>query len=121
MSKLLKRRIRLRRSSKFRAKSRELQVTRLVTYKSNKFIYAQIIQPITGGDKVLAAVTSKSFKASDKVSNVSIDSAKQVGEAIAKKAIENGIQKVAFDRSGYKYHGCIKALAEAAKNTGLQF
>lgn len=113
---------RKRRATKTRAKIRELGVPRLCVGRSSKHIYAQIIISAAQGDKVLASASTldKEVKALGVVGN-NIKSATIVGNCIAKKALAAGINQVAFDRSGFKYHGRIKALAEAAREAGLPF
>ena len=93
---------------------------RLSVFRSNKHMYAQIIDDVAGHTLVAAstqekALASKLEKTSDK------DAAKAVGELIAKKAIELGIKKVVFDRSGYIYQGKVQVLADAAREAGLEF
>ena len=105
---------RLRRARRARAKIKELRAHRLCVFRSPRHIYAQIISP--EGDRVLATASSLG---AEKAGNV--DSAAKIGSLIAEKAKAAGITKVAFDRSGYKYHGRIKALAEAAREGGLEF
>lgn len=91
---------------------------RLNVYRSNKHIYAQVIDDSTG--KTLAAASTKSKELADgKVKKA--EASKKVGELVAKLAIAKGISKVVFDRSGYIYHGRIKALADGARAAGLQF
>ncbi len=109
---------RLRRARRARAKMRELGANRLSVYRSSQHIYAQIIAP--EGDKVLASASTldKSLR-SDGTGNVG--AAASVGALIAERAKAAGITEVAFDRSGFKYHGRIKALADAAREGGLQF
>ena len=99
---------------------RELAAHRLVINRSPRHIYVQLIAP--SGSEVLAAASTveASLRSSVKYTG-NVDAAKAVGKAIAERAIEKGIQKVAFDRSGYKYHGRVKALADAAREAGLQF
>ena len=104
---------RLRRAKRARAKIRELKVNRLCVYRSPRHIYAQVISP---DNQVLAAASSLG---SDKTGNV--ESAKEIGKLIAERAKSAGISKVAFDRSGFMYHGRIKALADAAREGGLEF
>jgi large subunit ribosomal protein L18 len=113
---------RQRRATKTRAKIRQLGIPRLCVGRSSKHLYAQIIISAEKGDKVLASASTldKEVKASGASTN-NIKSATVVGDFIAKRAIAAGITKVAFDRSGFKYHGCIKALAEAAREAGLPF
>tara|TARA_R110000772_G_scaffold25421_3_gene66298 strand:- start:1997 stop:2332 length:336 start_codon:yes stop_codon:yes gene_type:complete len=108
-----KKKSRLRRARRSRAKISELQVNRLSVYRSPRHIYAQIISP---DNQVLATASSLGSK---KTGNV--ESAAEIGKQIAVKAISAGITKVAFDRSGYQYHGRVKALAEAAREGGLEF
>ncbi len=104
---------RLRRAKRSRAKISELRVNRLCVYRSPRHIYAQIISP---DNKVLASASSLG---SEKAGNV--DSAVAIGKLIAERAKSAGVTKVAFDRSGYVYHGRVKALADAAREGGLEF
>jgi len=99
---------RKRRHKRVRAKIKGTSdVPRLCVFRSSKYIYAQIIDDEKG--KTLAAVSGK------------FASAAQIGKSIAKKAIEKDIEKVVFDRGGYKYHGRVKALADGAREAGLKF
>ncbi|BFM14286.1 50S ribosomal protein L18 [Maricurvus nonylphenolicus] len=109
---------RLRRSRRARAKIRELGVTRLCVNRTPRHIYAQIIS--AEGDKVLAQASTldKSLR-SGKTGNA--DAAKAVGALIAERAKAAGVTQVAFDRSGFKYHGRVAALADAAREAGLEF
>ncbi|QQK07063.1 50S ribosomal protein L18 [Miniphocaeibacter halophilus] len=96
------------------------QKPRLNVYKSNANIYAQIIDDIAGTTLVSASTLDKDIKSG--LSNSSNkEAAKMVGDVIGKRALEKGIEEVVFDRSGYKYHGKVKELAEAARNAGLKF
>lgn len=88
---------------------------RLTVFKSNKNIYAQIINDETATTLVSASTLQ------DKVEGKNLESAVKIGELIAKKATEAGITTVVFDRSGYIYHGKVKALADAARENGLEF
>ena len=90
---------------------------RLSVYRSNKGIYAQVIDDVAAKTLVAASTLDKEVKT--KASN--IEAAKEVGDLIAKRAIKAGIKTVVFDRGGYIYHGKIKALAEAAREAGLEF
>ena len=90
---------------------------RLCMYRSNKNIYAQIIDDVAGTTLVQASTMDKEVKT--KYSNK--EAAKEVGTLIAKRAIDKKIKTVVFDRSGYIYHGVVKALAEAAREGGLEF
>jgi large subunit ribosomal protein L18 len=111
---------RLRRSRKTRAKIAELAVARLCVHRSNCHIYAQIIDA-TGG-KVLASASTLEKELRDQVKNGgNVDAAKLVGQRIAEKAKQAGLESVSFDRSGFAYHGRVKALADAAREHGLQF
>lgn len=111
---------RLRRARKTRAKIAELGAIRLCVHRSNTHIYAQIIDA-TGG-KVLASASSldKEVRA-DLKNGGNVDAAKVIGQRIAELAKAQGIESVAFDRSGFAFHGRVKALAEAAREHGLQF
>ena len=93
---------------------------RLAVFRSNNHMYAQIIDDTVGKTLVSASTLEKEIKAElEKTNNV--DAAAYLGTAIAKKAIEKGIQTVVFDRGGFIYQGKIKALAEAAREAGLEF
>jgi large subunit ribosomal protein L18 len=111
---------RLRRARKTRAKIAELKVTRLSVHRTNTHIYAQIIAET--GDKVIASASSVEADVRKKLKNGgNVEAAAAIGKLIAEKAKKAGVTTVAFDRSGYKYHGRIKALAEAARENGLSF
>jgi large subunit ribosomal protein L18 len=111
---------RLRRARKTRAKIAELKVTRLSVHRTNTHIYAQILAET--GDKVLASASTVEAGVRKKVKNGgNVEAAAVIGKLIAEKAKKAGITTVAFDRSGYKYHGRIKALADAARENGLSF
>ena len=111
---------RLRRARKTRAKIAELKVTRLSVHRTNTHIYAQIIAET--GNRVLASASTLEAEVRKSVKNGgNVDAAAVIGKRIAEKAKAAGITKVAFDRSGYKYHGRIKALADAARENGLSF
>jgi len=94
---------------------------RLSVFRSNKNMYAQVIDDSTG--KTIAAVStkSKSYAAAADKDGKKVGASKTVGKLIAKLALEKGVTKVVFDRSGYIYHGRVKALAEGAREGGLQF
>ena len=93
---------------------------RLNVFRSLKHIYAQAIEDTTGKTLATASTLNSELKGSVRCPG-NVEAAKKVGELIAKKCLEKGIQKVVFDRSGYLYHGRIKALAEAARSSGLIF
>ena len=96
------------------------QQPRLAVFRSNKHIYAQIIDDVAG-NTLVAASTLEADIASKVEYTSTVEAAKAVAEAIAKKAMDKGITEVVFDRGGYIYHGKIQALAEAAREAGLQF
>jgi large subunit ribosomal protein L18 len=114
----VKKQSRLRRARRSRAKIRELGSTRLSVFRTPRHIYAQIIA--ADGAQVLASASTveKELRES-KTGN--IDAATVVGKLIAERAKAAGVTEVAFDRGGYKYHGRIKALADAAREAGLEF
>ena len=118
--KLTKQDTRLRRARRGRAKIKELVALRLSVHRTPQHIYAQIFA--AEGDKVLVAASTlqKDVRGELKTTG-NIEAAKAVGRAIAERAKAKGIAKVAFDRSGFMYHGRVKALAEAAREAGLEF
>ena len=114
--KIAKKQARIRRATKFRAKHAEKNLERLCVYKSSNHIYAQIISGC--GTKTLVSASSVSAKIKN---GGNVEAASKVGDLIAKAAKKAKVSKVAFDRSGFKYHGRVKALAEAAREGGLEF
>jgi large subunit ribosomal protein L18 len=111
---------RLRRARKTRAKITELVVARLSVHRTNLHVYAQVIDP--SGSVVLASASTAEKEMRGQVKNGgNVAAATLVGQRIAEKAKAAGIERVAFDRSGFAYHGRIKALADAAREHGLQF
>lgn len=111
---------RLRRARKTRAKIAELKATRLSVYRSNCHIYAQIVDE-TGGRVLASASTLEPEVRKDLAQGGNVKAAAMVGKRIAEKAKALGIETVSFDRSGFKYHGRVKALADAAREGGLSF
>jgi large subunit ribosomal protein L18 len=111
---------RLRRARKTRAKIAELNSVRLTVHRSNYHIYAQVVD--RGGAKVLAAASTvePEVRANVKYGG-NVKAAAEVGRRIAERAKKLGIESVAFDRAGYKFHGRVKALADAAREAGLKF
>lgn len=96
------------------------EAPRLAVYRSTKHIYAQLIDDVKGVTIVSASSVDKDLK--EKLSHGgNVDAAKVVGEAIAKKALKKGVKDVVFDRGGFLYHGRIAALADAAREAGLNF
>ena len=110
---------RLRRARKTRAKIRELEVPRLSVHRTAQHIYAQVIAP-DGGTVLASASTIQADMRKSLKSTGNVEAAQAVGKAIAEKAKSAGIEQVAFDRSGFRYHGRIKALADAAREQGLR-
>ena len=96
------------------------QRPRLAVFRSNNHIYAQIIDDTVGNTLVAASTMEKEIKASVEKTNT-VEAAAAVGTAIAKKALEKGITQVVFDRGGFIYQGKVQALADAAREAGLQF
>lgn len=115
---------RLRRAVATRRKISELRIHRLSVYRSNLHIYANVISP--EGDKVLFSASTlepevRKELADSKKSGGNVEAATIVGKRVAEKAKAAGIELVAFDRSGFRYHGRVKALADAAREAGLKF
>ena len=111
---------RLRRARKTRARIADLKMVRLCVFRTNSHIYAQVIS--AEGDKVLAQASTLEAEVRDGLkSGGNIEAATLVGKRIAEKAKAAGVEKVEFDRSGFQYHGRVKALAEAARENGLSF
>jgi large subunit ribosomal protein L18 len=109
---------RLRRARRARTRIRDLGMNRLSVHRTPRHIYAQIIAP--AGDKVLASASTLDSDLRNGATG-NIAAAAEVGKLVARRAMEAGVAKVAFDRGGYKYHGRVKALADAARETGLEF
>jgi large subunit ribosomal protein L18 len=111
---------RLRRAARARAKLKELEVYRLTVHRTPRHIYAQVLthdsSKVIATASTLDAEVKKDIKATG-----NIDAATAVGKAIAQRAAKQGVTEVAFDRSGFRYHGRVKALADAARENGLQF
>ena len=108
---------RLRRARKSRSNIRNQESPRLSVYRSSQHFYAQIFDSL--GSKVIVSASTVEKDMNLKSNN--IDAAVQVGKKVAERALENGVKKVVFDRSGYRYHGRIKALADSARDAGLEF
>jgi large subunit ribosomal protein L18 len=111
---------RLRRAKKTRAHIRTLGKARLTVHRSGRHIYAQVIAA-EGGVVVAAASTVQKDLRSGLKSTSNKDAAKAVGKAVAEKAVAAGVSDVAFDRSGFQYHGRVAELADAAREAGLKF
>ena len=111
---------RLRRAKKTRSHIRRLGVPRLTVHRSGRHIYAQVIAA-EGGNVIAAASTVQKDLRTGLTSTSNKDAAKAVGKAVAEKAVAAGVTDVAFDRSGYRYHGRVAELADAARESGLKF
>jgi large subunit ribosomal protein L18 len=115
-----KKQTRMKRALKLRCKIKKLNVTRLSIHKSSQHIYAQVISG--DGEKTIVCASTTQNEIKSILKNTSnIQAATEVGKTIAQKALAAGITEVAFDRSGFKYHGRVKALADAAREAGLKF
>lgn len=117
---IYKKAARMRRARQARAKIAELKVVRLSVHRTNSHIYAQVISPC--GSKILAAASTLEPNVRKDVANGgNVKAAAIVGKLVAERAVQVGVEQVAFDRSGFKYHGRVKALADAAREGGLKF
>ncbi|QWT47619.1 50S ribosomal protein L18 [Azospira inquinata] len=115
-----KKQARLRRARKTRAKIAELKAVRLCVHRTNSHIYAQVISAC--GSKVLAAASTVEPEVRKEMANGgNVNAAERIGALIAERAKQAGVEQVSFDRSGFQYHGRVKALAEAARAGGLKF
>ena len=114
---------RLKRAKRTRMKIRESNAMRLTVYRTPRHMYAQVIDCQDGGDRILvqASTLDEGLKDGNGGNGGNVDAASAVGTLIAERAVAAGVSKVAFDRSGYKYHGRVKALADAARAGGLEF
>ena len=114
-----KRSARLRRATRARKKMQELGATRLVINRTPSHTYAQVITP---NAEVLVSATTTEKAVREMISyGGNVEAAKVIGKLVAERAIEKGVTKIAFDRSGFQYHGRVAALADAAREAGLQF
>jgi large subunit ribosomal protein L18 len=116
-----KKQSRLRRAARTRAKIRELGSHRLCVHRSPRHIYAQVISP--DGDRVIASASTldKEYRQGAQGHSGNAVAAAAIGRMLAERARALGIEQVSFDRSGFKYHGRVKALADAARENGLKF
>ena len=111
---------RLRRAAKTRAKIRQLGVCRLTVHRTPRHIYAQVLS--ADSSEVLASASTLQSEVRGGIKYTgNVEAAAAVGKAVADKAKSAGVERVAFDRSGFQYHGRVKALADAARDAGLQF
>ncbi len=116
----IKNNARLRRAKTTRAHIRQLGVPRLTVLRTGQHVYAQLFS--ADGSKVIVAANTLQGDVKEGLKNgKNAEAAARVGQVIAERAKAEGIEKIAFDRSGYRYHGRIKALADAAREAGLQF
>ena len=111
---------RIRRATRARRKIAELGATRLVVHRTPRHVYAQVIA--ANGSEVIAAASTVEKAIREQVKGTgNKDAAAVVGKLIAQRALEKGVETVAFDRSGFQYHGRVAALAQAARDAGLKF
>lgn len=110
---------RIRRATRARRKLQELGATRLVVHRTPRHIYAQVIAP--NGSETLVAASTTEKAIIEQLKNTGNKEAAVVGKIVAERALEKGIKVVSFDRSGFQYHGRVQALADAAREAGLQF
>lgn len=111
---------RLKRALRLRSKIKKLEVNRLTIHRTSQHIYAQVLS--VDGKSTLASASTVQADVKSGLKNTSnVNAAIEVGKSIAQKAIAAGVTEVAFDRSGFKYHGRVKALADAAREAGLKF
>jgi len=115
-----KKQARMKRALKLRCRIKKLQATRLSIHKTSQHIYAQVISGDGKTTLVSVSTTQQDIKSTLKNTG-NIIAAAEVGKRIAEKALSVGVTEVAFDRSGFKYHGRVKALADAAREAGLKF
>lgn len=116
-----KKQARMRRAARARAKIRELGAYRLCIFRTPRHIYAQVIDPNGGKVVASASTVDKQYRQSSGGHSGNVSAAAAIGKAIAERAKSAGVEKVAFDRSGFRYHGRVKALADAARENGLTF
>jgi len=116
-----KKKARMRRATRARAKIRELRAYRLCVYRTPRHIYAQVIGPDGGNVIASASTVEKELRKSIEGHSGNASAATAVGKVIAERAKSAGVEKVAFDRSGFRFHGRVKALADAARENGLDF
>jgi len=111
---------RLKRALRLRSKIKKFEVNRLTIHRTSQHIYAQVLS--LDGKSTLASASTVQADVKSGLKNTSnVNAAIEVGKSIAQKAIAAGVTQVAFDRSGFKYHGRVKALADAAREAGLKF
>jgi large subunit ribosomal protein L18 len=111
---------RLKRALKLRCKIRQLGANRLTIHRTSQHIYAQVLSKDGSTTVASASTTQADIKAMLK-STSNTEAAKEVGKIVAQRAVAAGVIEVAFDRSGFKYHGRVRALADAAREAGLKF
>ena len=117
---ITKKQRRLRRALRSRAQIRDLGVARLTVHRTPKHIYAQVTE--AAGSKVIASASTLQEKVREGLKGTgNVEAAKAVGRAIAERSKAAGVSRVAFDRSGFQFHGRVKALADAAREAGLEF
>lgn len=120
MKKFNKKKARIRRALNSRSKIKKNKINRLLVHRTNRHIYAQITNP-SGSKTLVSSCSLKKNNNNQKQYTGNKKTAKTVGQNLALKATKKGIKKIAFDRSGFKYHGRIKELAKSARKFGLEF
>lgn len=116
-----KHQVRRRRARKTSAKIRQLGAMRLSVHRTSRHIYVRLTSPDGSRTLVSASSLDKELRANNVGYSGNVQTARLVGEALAERALKAGIGRVAFDRAGFKYHGRVKALAEAARGKGMEF
>jgi large subunit ribosomal protein L18 len=120
--KLSKKHVRTRRGKRARYKISELNAVKLTVFRSPRHIYAQIIHQKDGHDQVIVSASTVEAELRKELSSTgNKNAAEAVGKLVAERAIKAGVKSVAFDRSGFKYHGRVQVLADAARAGGLEF
>jgi len=114
---------RQRRAKRGRSRIRRQEKYRVTVLRTPRHMRVQLIKPVPTGDEIIvsASTMEEAFKQVHKGYTGNIAAAEQVGRLLAKRALEKGIKQVAFDRSGFQYHGRVKALADAARDEGMEF
>lgn len=113
---------RVRRGKRTRAKIRELNAIKLTIHRTPRHIYAQVIEQHEGSDKVLVSASTVEPTVREKMTSTGNKAAAEIiGQLIAERAIKAGVKQVAFDRAGFRYHGRVQVLADAARSAGLEF
>lgn len=120
--KVSKKQSRIRRGKRTRFKIRELNAVKLTIHRTPRHMYAQVIEQHEGADKVIVSASTVEPELRKKLESTgNVSAAEMIGQLIAERAVKAGIKQVAFDRAGFRYHGRVQKLAEAARAGGLEF